>query len=556
MTTSTLNPTVQKELDNVQNTLHDIKCLANLYNLMYSPRQTERFRDESSDSLNELNLSRIKQTLTTVLDLEKLFPLVNDLTVSGTNSTSGIIVSVNRDSVQLKVSRGLKNSIGNGTIFKVGEGAIGLAVRSGKPVMVDNIEKDQRFINQQYNWYHGRTLLCVPIKIGDRVVGVISVTNKKFGEFYNDKDVKFLETIACYIAIAVKNSDAHDGLKGSNKLDELTSTYYDEGGRYLPVSLRSIKAGAFAGCDLFLQTVVNSEIKYLLYCKGDKLFDDERKESFVKRNINRVYVAKNGRAQYMRYMENNLEQIVSDEMTSLTKRVQVAYEIATNIVSDTLHNFKGFVNVERAKDWVTVIINFMLKDKDVCSQLMKVMNHDGNIYKHSVNTAILGLLFGYHQGMPVNELLVLGTGLLLHDIGKIGIDPVVLEKDFQELAREEKEQLLKHPELGFILLSNSRNLSREGCLIAKQHHEQYDGKGYPEGQKWEEPHIYGRIAHILDEYEMQMAKKTTYDETPAFLVLQKMVKEMDGSFDKEILKEFISFIHSSTSEGVVLFDRC
>jgi HD-GYP domain-containing protein (c-di-GMP phosphodiesterase class II) len=549
MSTSTLNPSVQKELNKVQNTLHEITCLSNLYNSLFSPRQSGRF-GSVSDNVNEFNLGRIKQALTTMLDLEKLFPLVNDLAVSGTNSSSGIIVSVNKKNVQLKASRGLASQIVNGMVFMVGEGAIGLAVKSGETVTVDDIDQDPRFVNQQYNWYHGKTLICVPIKIGNRVVGAINVINKKTGQLYDANDVRFVETIASYIAIAIKNSDSSDGLNGTNKLDHFTSMYYDESTRYLPVSLRSIKAGAFAGCDLYLQTVVNSEIKYVLYCKGDKLFDDERKESFVKKNINRMFVAKNGRTQYMRYMENNLEQVMHDEMTPLQKRMQFAYDIAVNIVTDSLNRYRGFINIERARDWVTVMLNFILSDADksVFTQMMKVLVYDGDIYKHSVNTAIMGLLFGHYLSIPANELLTIGTGLLLHDIGKTGMDPQIKEKDFSKLSREEKEQLTKHPELGYMLLSNSGNLPRDGCLIAKQHHEQYNGKGYPEGLKNEDIHYYSRIAHILDEFETQMSHYSMDSETSVFLGLQKMVRQMDGSFDKELLKEFISFVHDSSSE--------
>lgn len=109
----------------------------------------------------------------------------------------------------------------------------------------------------------------------------------------------------------------------------------------------------------------------------------------------------------------------------------------------------------------------------------------------------------------------------------------------------------KHADLGFIFLSNSGNLTREACLIAKQHHEQYNGKGYPEGLRGEEIHYYSRIARILDEFETSISKTTENSVNPAFQVLQVMVKEMDGSFDKDILKKFIDFMHVSNYEESV-----
>lgn len=551
MTTGTLNTSVQKDMQTVQDTLHDIKCLSRLYHMLNNPRSVDILRNDSYENHEELNLREIGHALISVFDLERVFPLVNNLTISGTNSLSGIVALVVGDEVHLKASMGLPSYVANDTTFKVVDGAIGWVVKHGESILIADIEKDERFTKTQFMWYRGKTILCVPIKVQGRVIGVISVSDKRLGGMYTTGDVRFLEMVAAYISIAIRDSDLYARLKNPNKLDQITSKYRDKNNKYLPVTLRSIKTGAFAECDLYLQTVVNREIKYLLYCKGNKLFDDERKESFVKKNINKIYVVKNGNAQYMRYMEMNLEQIVNDEMTAIHERVRIAYDVATNLLRDTSNGSNIFVNIERAKDWITVMLGFMLQDKGVYSHLMNVLTFDGNVFNHSVNTAVIGLMFGYYLGIPANDLLALGAGLLLHDIGKIRIDPHTIKKDYEKLTKEEKELLRKHPDMGFILLSNSGNLASEACLIAKQHHEQYNGKGYPEGLTGEEIHSYSRITRILDEFEMRMSKITANDVNPAFQVLQFMVKGMDGNFDKEMVKKFIDFMHVSTFEEPV-----
>lgn len=546
MTTSTLNVSVQEDMQTVNDTLHDIKCLSRLYHMLYYSRNTDILRNDSSDSHRELNLREIGHALISVLDLERLFPLVNNLTVRGTDSLSGIVALVIGEEVQLKASTGPLNQLANGITFKTGDGVIGQVVKYGESIIVNDIETDERFNKQQFLWYRGKTMLCVPIKVQGRVAGIISVNSKKSGEVYTDCDVRFLETIASYTSIAIKDSDLYARIKNPNKLDQITSAYHDKNNKYLPVTLRSIKTGAFAECDLYLQTITNNEIKYLLYCRGSKLFGDERKESFVKKNINKVYVAKNGNAQYLRYIESNLEQIVYDEMTAKHERIRIIYDVAINLLGDATKSSNVFFNIERSKDWVTVVLDFMLRDKEVFSHLMKILAYNGNVFNHSVNTAVIGLLFGHYLGISASNLLILGTGLLLHDVGKIRIDPCMVKKDFENLTREEKELLRKHTDLGFIHLLNSGNLAREACLIAKQHHESYNGKGYPEGLKGEEIHYYSRIARILDEFEMMMSKTIGKDGNPVFLVLQVMVKEMNGTFDKETLKKFIDFMHTGT----------
>ena len=117
------------------------------------------------------------------------------------------------------------------------------------------------------------------------------------------------------------------------------------------------------------------------------------------------------------------------------------------------------------------------------------------------------------------------------------------------------EQIRKHPDMGFIILSKSGSLPMEACLIAKQHHEQFNGNGYPEGLKGVDIHCYSRIARIVSEFVQQMSRIEKDNEKPVFQALQKMVKEMEGHFDKEILKKFIGFMHVSTSEKQVEANR-
>ncbi|MEK7852658.1 MAG: HD domain-containing phosphohydrolase, partial [Planctomycetota bacterium] len=172
------------------------------------------------------------------------------------------------------------------------------------------------------------------------------------------------------------------------------------------------------------------------------------------------------------------------------------------------------------------------------------------VLKYPVNVAILGLLFGYYMAIQPNDLMALGIGLLLQDIGKTALGNYWV-KSAEKLTKEEMEQMRKHPDMGYIILSKRGSLPMEACFIAKQHHEQFNGNGYPEGLKGDEIHYYSRISRIVSEFIQQMSRIDKNHEKPVFQALQRMVKEMEGHFDKEILKKFIGFMHVSTSEKQV-----
>lgn len=101
--------------------------------------------------------------------------------------------------------------------------------------------------------------------------------------------------------------------------------------------------------------------------------------------------------------------------------------------------------------------------------------------------------------MDESEIRVLEQGVLLHDVGNIGIPDALLEK---KDALDENERLLmqKHPEIGYSLLSRIKFL-KEPAQVVLQHHERYDGQGYPQGLKGEKIHLGARIFAVADMFE-------------------------------------------------------
>lgn len=101
--------------------------------------------------------------------------------------------------------------------------------------------------------------------------------------------------------------------------------------------------------------------------------------------------------------------------------------------------------------------------------------------------------------MDESEIRVMEQGILLHDVGNIGIPDSLLEK---KDALDEKERIMmkKHPEVGYRILSRIKFL-KEPAQLVLQHHETYDGQGYPQGLKGEEIHLGARIFAVADMFE-------------------------------------------------------
>src|SRR5690606_13199549 len=118
---------------------------------------------------------------------------------------------------------------------------------------------------------------------------------------------------------------------------------------------------------------------------------------------------------------------------------------------------------------------------------------------HSDRVARIAVRIARHMGCTPSMLNTLYMAGLLHDIGKIGIDDQVLRKPGR-LTEAEFEHIKLHPELGYRILSDLRQLS-DVLPVVLHHHEQWDGGGYPARLKGEETPLLARITAVADAFD-------------------------------------------------------
>ena len=152
--------------------------------------------------------------------------------------------------------------------------------------------------------------------------------------------------------------------------------------------------------------------------------------------------------------------------------------------------------------------------------------------------------YAYHlakkSGMDETESSILKFASPLHDIGKIGIpDSVLLKPD--TLTDEEFEIIISHATLGYNILKNStRPILQAAAIVAHEHHEKYDGTGYPRGLKGRDIHIYGRIIAIADVFDA-LANRRCYKEAWTFDDAMDYMKAHKGThFDPTLVDLFFS----------------
>jgi len=293
--------------------------------------------------------------------------------------------------------------------------------------------------------------------------------------------------------------------------------------------------------DVFLKNDLGGRSRYILFCRGNQQFSAERKGELLSRNTHRLYISTKDTGKYLKYQEKNLKQIVEDSSKSSLQKSGALYQVARNLAQDVLENPKSGENIERASAWVGNTISHIIQNENTFSSLFEVASHDYRTTTHSINVSVIGLLFGKYLSLEPNELECLGTGLLLHDIGKSTLPQELLNKN-GKLTSEEFEAIKEHPKAGLDLLEDRDNIDELSLKVVIQHHENNDGTGYPYGIGGSDIHLFGHISRLVDAYDAMTSDRPYAAAMRPFATLAEIKKENQICFNEELLKEFICFL--------------
>lgn len=149
---------------------------------------------------------------------------------------------------------------------------------------------------------------------------------------------------------------------------------------------------------------------------------------------------------------------------------------------------------------------------------------------------------GIRMKLDQDEINQIRTAGLIHDIGKMGIDEKILNKP-GTLSDDEWTEIQRHPEIGYRILSSANEFSEMANYIL-EHHERWDGYGYPKGLKGEEISLQGRIVAVADSFDA-MTSDRTYRKGLAQEEAIAEIKRCAGThFDPLVAKMLVEVVHS------------
>ena len=240
---------------------------------------------------------------------------------------------------------------------------------------------------------------------------------------------------------------------------------------------------------------------------------------------------------------NNIELSVYEDTAPAEKeieRARVTHARSTEILEDIardIHKDK-VLDVQKVNDAIGGMVESVVRNPNALMWLSQLKRRDNYAYGHAIDVSIYMIAFGRHLGFPREQLHYLGISGLLQDVGKIKLPEALLNKTGM-LSKPELEHLHTHVEYSLEILRNTSDIPFDVFDTVANHHERYDGSGYPRGLKGAEIGMFGAMAGIVDCFQALISARPYASPISAHQAMQDLYGWRDKFFSGALVEQFI-----------------
>ncbi|MHC5038383.1 MAG: sigma 54-interacting transcriptional regulator [Planctomycetota bacterium] len=195
---------LREDMDHLQNRMEDTR-----YEIGYSQRVNlkKRITDLENHHMRLLKLLEINKRINSEHDLIALLDLIMDVVIEMCDAERGFLILEEEGKVQVKTARNINREEIQSPEFDISHSIVRQTMQSGVPLILTNAQEDERFRQQQSVMnLNLRSVLCLPFKIKDRVLGAIYLDNRLHRGLFSDRDLFTLEAFGDQAAIAIENT--------------------------------------------------------------------------------------------------------------------------------------------------------------------------------------------------------------------------------------------------------------------------------------------------------------------------------------------------------------
>jgi len=266
----------------------------------------------------------------------------------------------------------------------------------------------------------------------------------------------------------------------------------------------------------------------------------------------------------IRQREDTLLDTQRTPFSEAIKTARVTYEsamvYAMRIINDAKLGRK--IDYDTAVETASAIVDSAVSNPDTLVCLSKLSSFDNYTYTHSINVAAIAVIFGEFIGMSRDDLILLGTAGMMHDLGKTTVPSRIVNKPGR-LTKFECEEMKRHPGYGRTILSKNSTVPSKVLIAVQAHHEKYNGTGYPDGLTRKDIPAFARILCLADIYDALTSDRCYKNAVLPNKALGIMYGMRDQDFDPTEIQLFIrclgifpsgSFVRLNTGNYALVFE--
>ena len=227
----------------------------------------------------------------------------------------------------------------------------------------------------------------------------------------------------------------------------------------------------------------------------------------------------------------------------------IKYLLSEQVIKKYFENIGSSRILRTLEGLVKIIQECMDRGNLEFIDVFHVTKKDYHSYTHCINTSMYCMALATNLKMQPDAVREIGLGGMLFDIGKKSVPYEIIMKE-GKLEPDEFQFIRKHPSAGHKALNDMKCYSENILRMVAEHHEKFDGTGYPFELKGDKISLYARICNIMDVFGALTAPRKNRPGMTPFAALSEMKNNMEGLFDMLILVNFIKALADAAAAKV------
>ncbi|MGM0842581.1 MAG: HD-GYP domain-containing protein [Bacillota bacterium] len=199
------------------------------------------------------------------------------------------------------------------------------------------------------------------------------------------------------------------------------------------------------------------------------------------------------------------------------------------------------VNVARVRELLLPVIQTVEQNPTYVYSLHQYCTKKDYLFHHAISVGIISAMLGKKFGLNPGQVNQLALAGVLADCGMAKVSPRILTKE-QPLTESEFKEVKLHTANGYKMVKDNPLLKTETKLAIFQHHERFDGTGYPASEKNNRIHLYSQIVGIADVFHAMTSERIYRSKQPVFKVLDMISEDLFGKFDIKVVNGLLQLL--------------